>query len=274
LHGFDCDVGRNSDRDVRSADPGDHHDHADTVAVRDRGVGIDEFAGDVDAVEHGEYGGDVHEHCDDGRFCGSDAGAVPEHCGGCEALHVPDYVHADGGGRAHRNDHVYRQRDGKPADRDADRDGRCGGDRDCADFVDVWQSGGGNDECGADGDGIEQRQFSVDIYQYRDVGRFCRRDAGAVPEHWRGKPAVRIFDHVQADGDGNADGSDHVHGYWDGKSADRDTDRNGNARNGDGDGDAEQLGVWLAGTDDNERAFKRDSDEHEHGPGEFHGLHG
>ena len=85
---------------------------------------------------------------------------------------------------------------------------------------------------------------------------------------------MHVSDSVQADGDGNADGSDHVHGYWDGKSADGDTDRNGNAGDGDCDGDTEQPGVWFASTDDNERAFERDGDEHEHGAGEFHGLHG
>ena len=184
-------------------------------------------------------------------------------------MFVSDYVHADGGGNAHWNDHVHGQRDRKSANGDAYRDGRCGCDRDFADFVDIWQPGSGNDECGADGHGIEQREFSVNLQQYRDVGRFCRRDSGAVPEHRRGKPAVCIFDHVQADGDGNADGSDHVYGYGDGKSADGDVDWDGHAWYGDSDCDAEQFGVRLAGTDYDERAFERDGDEHEYGGGEF-----
>ena len=39
-------------------------------------------------------------------------------------------------------------------------DGRGGSDQDYADFVDVWQPGGGNDERGADGDSVEQRESS------------------------------------------------------------------------------------------------------------------
>lgn len=85
---------------------------------------------------------------------------------------------------------------------------------------------------------------------------------------------MRILDYVQADGDGNAQRDYHLYGQCDGKSANGDVDWDRHAGNGDGDGDTEQLDVWLAGTDDDERAVERDGNEYEHRDGEFHGLHG
>ena len=147
-------------------------------------------------------------------------------------------------------------------------------DHDCADFIDIWQPGGGNDERRAERDGVEHGRYGSDVHEHRDVGRFRWRDAGAMPESRGGGGAVRIVDYVQADGDGNAQRDDHLYGQCDGKSANGDVDWDRHAGNGDGDGDTEQFDVWLAGTDDDERAVERDGNEYEHRDGEFHGLHG
>ena len=146
-------------------------------------------------------------------------------------------------------------------------------DHDRAEYFDVRQPGGGNDERDADGDGDEYGRHSCDVHQHRDQRRFCRRDAGAMHEHSGGRRAVRIFDHVQAYGDGNAYGSDHVYGQCYGKPTNGDVDGNGHARRGDGDGDAEQSGVRIAGADYDERAAQRDGEEYGQHDGDIQRVH-
>ena len=85
-------------------------------------------------------------------------------------------------------------------------------DIDCADHVDVRQSGGRYDERDTDRDGVEHRWDYGDIHEHCDERGFCRRDAGAMPEHCGGSYAVHVSDFVQTDGDRNPYRSDHLYG--------------------------------------------------------------
>ncbi len=55
-----------------------------------------------------------------GDFAGATLAQCPSIAVEANAVHVPDYVHADGGGSANGDDHIHGQRYGKPANGNTD----------------------------------------------------------------------------------------------------------------------------------------------------------